>query len=203
LILYLVRHGQTESNRKGLALGRANIPLDQTGLEQARQLGEALSREPFVAVYSSPLQRAVQTAEEIASLHDLRVQVKPGLIEMNIGEADGLTFSEVRERFPGLLETWATESGPDHPMPGGERLADVQRRTVETVQSLLSRHPDETVCAVTHNFVILSLLTWALGVDLAGFRCLRHGVGAFSVLEVRPGRTRVRRMNDTCHLSRL
>lgn len=200
MILYLVRHGETDHNRDSLALGRADVPLNDRGITQAFRLGEALAGEPITAIYSSPLTRAIRTAEAVAAPRGLKVQVRPGLIEMDVGEADGLTFPEVRERFPGLLETWATDDGPKQPMPGGERLADVQKRAWECVQSLATLHPDETICAVTHNFVILSILTTALGVDLAGFRRLRHGVAAVSVLEVGPSRVRIKRLNDTCHL---
>jgi broad specificity phosphatase PhoE len=201
MILYLVRHGETDSNRNSLALGRADIPLNQRGLEQARLLGEALANEPISAVYSSPLMRAQQTASAVAARRSLGVQVKPGFIEMDIGEADGLTFPEVRRRFPGLLETWVTDAGPDHPMPGGERLTDVQKRGWECIQSLARVHPDDTVCAVTHNFVILTALATVLGIELSSFRRLRHGVAAISVIEIGPTRVRLRRMNDACHLS--
>jgi broad specificity phosphatase PhoE len=87
-------------------------------------------------------------------------------------------------------------------MPGGERLVDVQRRAWDTVQSLRALHPEETICAVTHNFVILTILAQALGLDLAAFRRLRHAVGAISEVEIRPGASRVRRLNDVCHLTR-
>jgi probable phosphoglycerate mutase len=66
VILYLVRHGETESNRAGLALGRADVPLNEKGLWQAARVGEALAQEPIAAVYTSPLTRARQTAEPIA-----------------------------------------------------------------------------------------------------------------------------------------
>jgi broad specificity phosphatase PhoE len=200
VILYLVRHGETDHNRNSLALGRADVPLNDRGISQAARLGDALATEPISAIYSSPLARALQTAEAVASRRGARVQIRPGLIEMDIGETDGLTFPEVRERFPGLLETWITDDGPRQPMPGGERLVDVQKRAWDCVQSLATLHANDTICAVTHNFVILSVLTTALGVDLAGFRRLRHGVAAISVLDVGPARVRVRRMNDTCHL---
>ena len=200
MILYLVRHGETDHNRDSLALGRADVPLNDRGISQAARLGDALATEPISAIYSSPLARALQTAEAVASRRGARVQIRPGLIEMDIGETDGLTFPEVRERFPGLLETWITDDGPRQPMPGGERLVDVQKRAWDCVQSLATLHANDTICAVTHNFVILSVLTTALGVDLAGFRRLRHGVAAISVLDVGPARVRVRRMNDTCHL---
>jgi broad specificity phosphatase PhoE len=200
MILFLVRHGETESNRNSLALGRADVPLNSRGLAQAARLGNALADDPISAVYSSPLIRAQQTAATVASRRGLSVQVKPGLIEMDIGEADGLTFPQVRERFPGLLETWVSDAGPEHPMPGGERLTDVQRRAWECVQSLARIHSDDTICAVTHNFVILTILATALGIDLSCFRRLRHSVAAISVLDVGPSRIRIKRMNDTCHL---
>jgi broad specificity phosphatase PhoE len=201
MILYLVRHGETEANRKGLALGRADVPLNNRGLAQAEMIARALASEPLAAVYTSPLERTMRVAQAIAGRHGLQAQPRPGLIEMSIGEADGLTFSEMRRRFPDLLEKWVSPEGPESPMPGGERLIDVQRRAWETVQSLRVVHQDESICAVTHNFVILTILTSALEVELAAFRQLRHSVGALTVLEVGPNHTRVRRLNDTCHLA--
>jgi broad specificity phosphatase PhoE len=85
-------------------------------------------------------------------------------------------------------------------MPGGERLSDVQRRAWDLVQSLRALHPEDAICAVTHNFVILSVLAQALGLELSAFRRLRHAVGAISVLEIRANGARVRRLNDVCHL---
>ena len=198
--LFLVRHGETDSNRSGLALGRADVPLNDAGLLQARCLGQTLSGEPIATVYASPLRRAMDTAREIAATRAVEVQVDEGLIEMDIGQAEGLTFTELRERFPELLHNWAGPDGPAFLMPGGERLVDVQERAWATVQSLLKRHQDDTVCSVTHNFVILSVLAAALGVDLANFRRLRHSLAAIAVIDFRPDRTRVLRMNDTCHL---
>lgn len=198
--LFLVRHGETEPNRLNLALGRDDVPLNERGLWQAERVGRALAREPLAAVYSSPLRRTLDTANAVASHHDLPVQIEQGLIEMEIGEADGLTLAEVGSRFPGLLKAWVSDEGPNQPMPGGERLVDVQERAWTTVQELAVRHADETVAAVTHNFVILSVLVRALGIGLAQFRRLRHSVAAVSVVDFLPSRVLLVRMNDTCHL---
>ena len=202
LRLFLVRHGETESNRQGLALGRADVPLNDLGREQAAQVAAALADEPLLAVYASPLQRTVDTAKPVAAAHDLPVSIEPAFIEMDVGEVEGLTFTELRERYPQLLETWASADGPQSAMPGGERLLDVQLRATEAVRALAARHAEGAVCVVTHNFVILSLLADVLAIDLASFRRLRHAVGAITTLELRHGRhTRVLRLNDTCHLS--
>jgi broad specificity phosphatase PhoE len=201
--LLLVRHGQTESNRRGLALGRADVPLNDLGHRQAQRLARALAAEPLVAVYASPLVRTIETARPIAAAHGVEVQIEPGLIEMDIGDMDGLTFTEVRERYPQLLETWVSEDGPNQRMPGGERMLDVQQRAIETIQAIAERHRGASVCVVTHNFVLLSALAHFLGSGLPKFRRLRHAVAGITTVEMRPGRARILRLNDTCHLDGL
>ena len=197
----LVRHGQTNHNRDRIALGRDDVPLNETGLRQADALARRLAGEPIAAVYSSPLQRAKRTAEAIATAREVPVTVDDGLIEMDVGELDGLPYPAIRERFPGVIERWLGESGPEHPFPGGESLVKVADRAWEVVGRLASAHPQETVVAVSHNFVILCILSRALGLDLARFRRLKHDVAAISVLDISHERAVVLSMNDACHLS--
>ena len=199
--LVIVRHGETEHNRQQLALGRADVPLNETGRKQALALARALAAEQFAAIYASPLQRTLHTAQAIAAAHGIEVVADEGLIEMDVGEMDGLTFPVIRERFPGLLERWVSDEGPEHPMPGGERLTDVRDRAWDMVTRLSKRHGGETICVVTHNFVILTLLTQFIGVELADFRKLRHSVAAITRVEWRQGRPRIVVLNDTCHLA--
>lgn len=198
--LYLVRHGETESNRLGLALGRDDVPLNERGRWQAKRLGRALASEPLAAVYASPLVRALDTARAVAEPHGLTVEIDERLVEMEIGEVDGLSFDEVRKRYPDLLAAWAGEQGPTRAMPGGERLLDVQERAWQAVSELAARNADESIAVVTHNFVILSVLARALGIELSQFRRLRHAVAAVSVLDFSPKRVMAVRLNDTCHL---
>lgn len=201
--LFLVRHGETESNRKGLALGRSDPPLNERGLEQAEALGSALCTERFAAVYSSPLSRARDTARPIAEGCGVEVTVDDSLIEMDVGALDGLDFASVRERYPDFIEKWLSVDGPSEAMPGGESLRAVQERGAAFLDRVADEHESESVCAVTHNFVILALLATVLGMELSSFRRLRQGVAAVSVLEREGGVWRVLKMNDTCHLDRL
>jgi broad specificity phosphatase PhoE len=202
--LFLIRHGETDHNRRGLALGRADVPLNDLGRSQARCLAAALETEPLSAVYASPLVRTVETASPIASAHGLELQIEPGLIEMDIGEMDGLTFAEVRERYPRLLDTWTSEEGPAQPVPGGESLLDVQRRAIQALNAIIDRHPEASVCVVSHNFVLLSVLCHFLGAGLSTFRRLHHSVAGITTVEVRDGgKPRITRLNDTCHLDGL
>lgn len=198
--LFLVRHGETEFNRRGLALGRKDVPLTERGRWQAERVGAALAGEPVVAIYSSPLQRALDTAGAIAERHELAVQVDQGLVEMDIGETEGLAFAELRARFPELLRIWTSADGPSQAMPNGERLVDVEGRGWGFVQALMARHPEDAVVAVSHNFVILCILSRVMGLALSDFRRLRHAVAAISVVDFRPDRMRVVRLNDLCHL---
>jgi broad specificity phosphatase PhoE len=198
--LILVRHGETASNRDGLGLGRQDVPLTEKGRLQAEALAEALAEEEIAAVYSSPLRRAFETAAAIASPHGLDVVTDEGLTEMDVGELDGLTFREMRERHPEFVSRWLGEEAGTLPMPGGESLQDVQDRAREAVRRICERDDGETVVAVTHNFVIHALLCEALNMAICDFRRLRHDLAATSLLDVRGGRMIVVHMNDTCHL---
>lgn len=199
--LIIVRHGQTNHNRDAIALGRDDVPLNDTGLRQAEALAQRLSSETIAAVYASPLQRAARTADAIAARHGIPVTIEDGLIEMEVGELDGLTYPAIRERFPGVIERWLGETGPEQPFPGGESLVQVADRAWIAVQRMAAAHPQDTVVAVTHNFVILCLLTCALGLNLAHFRRLKHDVAAISVVDFVGERTTVLSTNDTCHLA--
>ncbi len=199
--LFLVRHGETEHNRQNLALGQEDVPLNETGQRQAEALGRTLAGERLSAVYASPLVRAIRTAEAIVKPHGLEVVIEDGLIEMDVGEMDGLPFPEVRERFPVFIERWLGPEGSTERMPGGERLVDVRDRADAALSAIVKRHEGERVCLVSHNFVILSLLTQLIGLELAGFRRLSHSVAAITRVEWRRGSPVLVSLNDTCHLA--
>lgn len=200
--LILVRHGETDSNKTGLALGREDVPLNETGWRQAKLLAFALKDQPIAAIYTSPLRRAYDTAQAIAQAHGLTAQIEEGLMEMDVGEMEGLTFAEVRRRYGEFLRKWVGPEAGTVIMPGAvENLNQVQERAWGVVQRLMAKHTDETVVAVSHNFVILCILCRALGVALADFRSLRHNVAAMSTLDLRDNRSVLLCLNDTCHLN--
>lgn len=198
--LLLVRHGETEANRSRLALGREDVPLNERGRAQALAVARSVAGLPVAAVYSSPLGRALETARAIASALGLEVRLEPGLIEMDVGEMEGMSFAEMRQRYGDFLREWISERAAALVMPGGESLDLVADRAWGTVLELEHRHPNDLVIAVTHNFVILTLLCRALDLPLAHFRRLRVALGARSLLEIRGGEASVLQVNDTCHL---
>lgn len=203
MILHLVRHGETEYNSGGRGLGRADIQLSATGLLQARNLGERFSRDRVDRVLGSPLARATATAAAIAGPHGLEVELIPNLIEMDVGETEGLAFAEMRERFPEFMGAWAAADPTTVRMPGGESLQDVAARVNHVVEELRGYAADSVVVAVSHNFVIKVVLCELLGAPLPAFRSLQVDLGSVSTLSVRGPRVNVVALNDTCHDARL
>ena len=198
--LLLIRHGETSHNASQIALGREDVPLNERGLLQAGSIGAALHSEPIAAIYSSPLQRATATAAPLAKSLDLKVEIEDGLIEMDVGEVENQTFAELAERYPDFLKEWRSDRVADLPMPGGESLRQVQQRAWVALEAIREKHSDETVATVSHNFVILTVLCRVMGIDLSGFRRLRHDLGAVSIVEFNDERTFLLSMNDRCHL---
>jgi len=199
--LLLIRHAETGHNRDSRVQGQADIPLSDLGRRQVTALGQHLSEQAISAVVSSPLIRARVTAEAVATRHGLDVQLEPDLMEMNVGDMEGLSTTEMRERFPDFLAEWVTERGPSLEMPGGESLEQVQQRAWRIVERLRAAYRDETIALVSHNFVLSCLITRALEMPLSDFRRFRLSVCGVTTLRFREDRTVLVQLNDTCHLT--
>lgn len=201
--LILLRHGETEHNRGGLTLGRADVPLNARGLLQAQAVAASFGVRPD-ALYVSPLQRARQTAAAIESRMRVTAVVDDALVEMDVGEMEHLTRDELRERHPEFLRDWISDAA-DARMPGGETLTEVQARAWGAIERIHAEHAGAadgaSVAVVTHNFVILTLMCRALGLPLKGFRRLRAGIASRTVIDINAaGDCRVLQMNDLAHL---
>jgi probable phosphoglycerate mutase len=197
--LILVRHGETEHNRGNITLGRFDAPLNERGRAQARAVAASFVRPPD-AIYASPLARAFETAASIGSATGIVPVADDGLIEMDVGEMEHRTGAELRERYPDFLRAWLSDECADARMPGGETLREVQDRAWDAVERICGAHPDGTVVAVTHNFVILTLICRILGLPIARFRRMRPALGSKSVIDVRDGAGSLVRFNDVSHL---
>ena len=197
--IILVRHGQTRFNREERVQGRSDAPLDSQGVVQATLLARRLKAAPVRAVYSSPLRRAVETAAAIAREHDLSVEIEDGLIEMDVGELDGVTFQELRARHDDLLKAWRRDAGAVR-MPRGETALEVQARAWPVVQRAAAAHPQGAAVVVSHAFALQALICKALGLPLAHLERVRHDVAALSILRFQDGNIALAALNDRCHL---
>lgn len=152
--LCLVRHGETHWNVERRLQGHLDIPLNPTGLQQARATAESLAGERFAALYSSDLLRARQTAEAVAAATALVPSFEPRFRERCYGGFEGLTYDEARARYPQEYERFETRD-PSFAFPnGGESLADFAERIRRMLDALADAHPGETVLVVTHGGVL-------------------------------------------------
>lgn len=135
--LYLLRHGQTEWNIEGKIQGKTDIPLNETGLRQARCLAEGMRERKIGAVYSSPLMRAAQTAEILAEEKGLSVSVLPELREVDFGLWEGRSWTEVDAEFHEDFRRW--EENPAEYMPtGGESRESCRERCRAAMEQILA-----------------------------------------------------------------
>ena len=181
--IILARHGETEWNVAEVFRGQIDIDLNETGVKQAELLSGYLSTSAIAAVYSSPLKRALKTAEIIAQPHKLEVDVDPDLIDFNFGKWQGLSHQEVKEKYRDLYATWIT-----HPeqvrMPDGEALEDVSKRVIRVRNKVIENHRG-TVVIVGHRVVNKVMICTLLGLDNSHFWKIRQdtcGISIFSYL---------------------
>jgi broad specificity phosphatase PhoE len=163
--VYLVRHGQTDWNVDGRYQGWADIPLNNTGFDQAHALASVLKRQTYVALYSSDLSRARQTAEVIGQYVGLPVQIDQRLREIDQGEWEGQRVAEVKLRYHAVIETG--EKDPvNTPAPGGESVAQVAARAAQALNEITAHHPTGPVLAVMHGLILATLVCQARGIPL-------------------------------------
>jgi probable phosphoglycerate mutase len=195
----LVRHGQTGWNKQERFRGWVDVDLDDEGIKQAKAAAQRVVRWQVDAVYSSPLKRAMSTAQVIAKHFNVPVTPLDGITDMNFGDWQGLAIQEAREKFPEQFDFWLN-SPHRLQIPGGETLEDVRRRAVATIEELAARHEDDTIAVVTHRVVCKVLLLSLLGLNNSHFWQIAQDTTAVNAFEIYEGRTAVTLINDTCHL---
>jgi broad specificity phosphatase PhoE len=200
MCIVLVRHGQTEWNRVERFRGRADVPLNETGLAQAEATGRRVASEyKPISVYSSPLSRAVKTAEAIAKHFSLPVQVHPGIADIDYGRWQGLTPDEVKGRWPEILHAWYNAPHTAR-IPGGETLDDLRMRGMTAVNELAAHHAGQTIVLVGHTVINRVILLGVLGLGNDRFWRLQQDTCAINAFTVENGEFTLSSLNDTCHL---
>jgi len=199
--LILARHGETVWNIEKIYRGRTDVNLDEVGIKQAELLGKYLSNWELEAIYSSPLRRALDTANIIAHYQKIGVHIVEGLIDFDYGEWQSLPEQEVKRLYPALLNEW--HSNPHKvKMPGGESLEDVRRRAIEVVNDVLSKYQGSVVL-VSHRVVNKVLICSLLELDNSHFWNIKQDVGGITIFNYEDGRFVLARHNDTSYLREL
>ncbi len=153
--LYVARHGETDYNRLRIFQGSSDIPLNATGLGQARELLEAVRARNLVVdrILSSPYLRAKATAEVLARGLGVPLEVNDGLRERSLGQFEGVPAAEIERRFPDFWARYGQHSFYDYDaIPGGETLLDLETRLFAAMRGILLRYPDRNLLILTHGY---------------------------------------------------
>jgi len=197
--IILARHGETEWNVAEVFRGRIDIELNETGIKQAELLAGYLRDIKIDAIYSSPLKRALKTAEIIASYHELAVEIAPGLIDFNYGKWQGLAHQEVKDKYKELYAEWI--NSPDKvKMPTGESLNDVRKRAMGVVEKVIAKYKG-TVVLVSHRVVNKVLICALLGLDNSHFWNIKQDMCGITTFTYENGRFILTEHNNTSYLT--
>lgn len=193
-LLYLVRHGVTDHTGQRLSGWMEDVHLSETGREQADAVATMLARIQFRAVYSSPIDRTVETARPIAARHGLGVRLR-----RNLGEVDYGTWTNRSFRSLARTKLWTTvqryPSGAR--FPHGETLREVQTRAVTEVEKLVAQHPKQAICCVSHADVIRLVVAHFMGIHIDLFQRIVIGPASVSVVGLDEDGPRILSLNTS------
>ncbi len=197
-----IRHGASEWTGQPILCGHADIPLSSVGVAQANALAAHLRGRQFAALWSSPLQRAQQTAACVAHAIGHVVVTDPRLMEMDLGTLDGQRFDQLPRGPKTFRDRWQRDPVRVR-FPRGENLSDVSKRTWQVLGELYDRHPQDHVVVVSHLFAIQTLLCRALSIPLKQFRTFNIDTAAITTVQMDKSGFRLLLLNDGRHLDEI
>lgn len=193
--LYLIRHGQILGYDNFPVYGSTDVGLTDVGRLQMESLSERLRLVPIEAIYSSNLKRSVLGAQTIARYHDAALHALAELREMDFGDWEGLTLSEIRNRFPEDLDAREADIVNFRPPGDGESIAQLARRVLPCFKKILERQKGREFLILGHGGVNRVILCHALGLDLSGFFRLQQDYGCLNIVDYYPDSTQIKLLN--------
>jgi probable phosphomutase (TIGR03848 family) len=191
----LIRHGENSMVGKRLAGRLPDVHLNDNGKKQAEQLAQLLCKAPIKAIYSSPLERAVETAQPLAQELGLPVNIAPGLVELEYGDWQGKTLKQLSR-----LKLWKVVQDKPSEMrfPNGESFVEVQQRAVAEVERIAAAHEEQDMVACfSHGDIIRLLSAHFLGMPLDLFQRVAANTASITVIHIdKKGRPHVSHMNQ-------
>ena len=195
--VYFVRHGENNWTESHKLAGRApGVHLNDYGRQQAIALGERLAKVKFRAIYASPLERTMETAQAIASHHQLKVQACAGLLEVDYGKWTGQEIKKLAKKksWP-VIQFYPSGAG----FPQGETMYGMQARFIQEVSTLVASHPGETIAIVGHADLIKAAVAHYLGVHFDLFQRIVVSTASITAVTFTKMGPRVLMVNDTNH----
>ncbi|MDE0822471.1 MAG: histidine phosphatase family protein [Dehalococcoidia bacterium] len=198
--LLIVRHGETEWNAEGRIQGHTDIGLSEKGAEQARSLGQRLADRQIDVAYSSDLKRTSETAKLALGGRDITLNETPRLREYNKGIFEGMTLSEIQEKFPAEYPKYL-EKDLSYAPEGGETTRDVSTRMASIFSEIKANHLDETVLVVSHGGVLRAAMVSLLGMPLEGNWSFVFGNCGLTMVDTYTDNAVLQLFNDTSHIN--
>ena len=192
--ILLIRHALTDSVGKRLSGRLPGVSLNATGREEAQQLASRLNHVPIAAIYSSPLERAVETAAPVAQSHQLQTIISEDFLEINFGDWTNATFAELQlhPKFQ-HFNTFRSHTR----IPGGEMMLEAQTRVIAGLERLCQQHPQQTIAVVSHSDLIKAALAYYIGIHLDLFQRIEISPASVSVIQIYEETARILVINDT------
>lgn len=195
----LIRHAQTNSNLSGFYMGWSDEDLNDAGYTQARRLSSRIASLPVASVYTSPLRRACATAKIICEPHRLEPVISDELIEIQLGDWQGLYMDEIKRRWPELWQQWRIDpSGVT--IPNGESLAEVTGRATRAFRKIAEAKLGKQSVIVAHEVIVKVLVAYVLEASNSIYRRFNIDNASLSVIQVMENGYRLAKLNDTSHL---
>jgi alpha-ribazole phosphatase len=181
--LFLIRHGNTldEETRK-VYKGRIDIPLSQMGLARMERAGTFLAGFPINRVFTSTLSRSIESGRLVAAPQSLEIEIEPAFDEVSFGVWEGLTFDEIRTRYPVEHAQWIEDPGT-HPPPAGESFDAAQKRSMDRLREILGECREQTVAVVAHAGILRIMIFSILNMKLSRLFRIGQDYGAISIVD--------------------
>lgn len=190
--IYIVRHGETDSNIRQACLGHKDVPLNEKGREQVCHLTQKLMNVEFDSVYVSPLARAIDTAAPLKKKANMTMSY--GLIERDYGLWDDMTFGQIQQEYPDEFKMWH-ENWIDYQIPDGESAAMVQKRINETMDKIISENDNKRVLVVTHLGAARHIISYLLGLTTEESWCFTLDNAGVAVIQIKEGKGLLKGLN--------
>jgi broad specificity phosphatase PhoE len=200
LILYFLRHGETQASQTGGYCGVLDVDLTPEGHQMAAEFAAAYKSLPWTAIFCSPLRRSIDTARPLCDAVGLEIKLRDGLKEIAYGQWEGKTPAEVNRQFHDEYVSWLADPGWNSPT-GGERGVDIARRSSMVLDEIERTYPSGNVLVVSHKATTRIMLCSLLGIDVGRYRDrISMPVASINVVEMTEQGPLLKLLGDRSHL---
>jgi broad specificity phosphatase PhoE len=195
--LIIIRHGETLWNKEGRVQGISDVELSTVGIEQARLLALSLKDHPIRVIHTSPLKRALKTAEVINEFHRKEIHIHHDLMEIDPGDFEGVYYEKLVACEKDFLNKWAADPASVK-MPNGESLTQLQERAWRAMERIINK--DENALVVAHNFTIAAIICRIRSISLNEFQSSLVGNASKTIVNFQKDGIFIETFNDRSHL---